>query len=73
MILVEYFRSMVSYIDSAEKMYINTSNIQYITYTYYGTSKHIVVGVNGESFTLSTESGNDLLYRMGLSKEDLLL
>ena len=73
MILIEYFRPMVSYIDRIEKMYINTSNIQYITYTDYGTSKHIGVGVNGESFTLSTESGNDLLYRMGLSKDDLLL
>ena len=71
--MIEYFRPMVSYIDRIEKMYINTSNIQYITYTDYGTSKHIVVGVNGESFTLSTESGNDLLYRMGLSKDDLLL
>lgn len=73
MILVEYYRMPnLSYVETIEKMYVNISYIQYITYALYGCSNNVVIGINGESFMLTEDSGDDLLYRMGLSKEDLM-
>lgn len=73
MILVEYYRMPnLRYVETIEKMYLNTSYIQYITYALCGCSNNIVIGINGESFMLTQDSGDDLLCRMGLSKEDLM-
>lgn len=73
MILIEYYRMPnLTYVETVEKMYINISYIQYITYALYGCSNHIVIGINGESFMLTKDSGDDLLSQMGLSKEDLI-
>ena len=70
MILVEYYPGYdIGY--DATKMYVNVSSIRYITYTTVGGHTYFVIGINGKSFTLTDESGNDLLDRMGLSKEDL--
>ena len=71
MILIEYYPSCdIGY--DATKMYVDVSSIRYITYTTVGGHKYFVIGLNGKSFTLTDESGNDLLRRMGLSKEDLI-
>ena len=72
MILVEYFAPTISYGEIVNKMYINSANIQFITYMAHGCSNNIVIGINGESFMLTKDSGDDLLSRMGLSKEDLI-
>ena len=50
----------------ATKMYIDVSSIRYITHTTVGGHKYFVIGINGTSFTLTDESGKDLLCRMGL-------
>ncbi len=72
MILIEYYPGYdIGYYD-ATKMYVDVSSIQYVTYKYFGRYKYLVVGLNGESFVLTDESGNDLLSRMGLSKKDLM-
>jgi hypothetical protein len=71
MILVEYYPGYdIGY--DATKMYVDVSSIRYITHTYVGGHKYLVIGLNGESFTLTDESGKDLLGIMGLSKEDLI-
>ncbi len=72
MILVEYFAPTISYGEIVNKMYINSANIQFITYMAHGCSNNVVIGINGESFMLTKDSGDDLLFRMGLSKEDLI-
>ena len=70
MILVEYYPGYdIGY--DATKMYVDVSSIRYITYTTVGGHTYFVIGINGKSFTLTDESGKDLLDRMGLSKEDL--
>lgn len=70
MILIEYYPGYdIGY--DATKMYVDVSSIRYITYTTVGGHKYFVIGINGKSFTLTDESGKDLLDRMGLSKEDL--
>lgn len=70
MILIEYYPGYdIGY--DATKMYVDISNIRYITYTKTGGYKYFVIGINGESFTITDKSGNDLLSRMGLSEEDL--
>lgn len=71
MILVEYYPGYdIGY--NATKMYVNVSSIRYITHTTVGGHKYLVIGLNGESFTLTDDGGNDLLGTMGLSKEDLM-
>ena len=71
MILIEYYPGYdIGY--DATKMYVDVSSIRYITHTTVGGHKYLVIGFNGKSFTLTDESGNDLLCRMGLSKEDLI-
>lgn len=71
MILVEYYPDYdIDY--DATKMYVDVSSIRYITHTYVGGHKYLVIGLNGESFTLTDESGKVLLGIMGLSKEDLI-
>ena len=71
MILIEYYPGYdIGY--DATKMYVDVSNIRYITHTIVGGRKYLVIGLNGESFTLTDEGGNDLLGTMGLSKEDLM-
>lgn len=71
MILVEYYPGYdIGY--DATKMYVDISSIQYITHTTVGGHKYLVIGLNGESFTLTDESGNNLLGTMRLSKEDLI-
>lgn len=72
MILVEYFAPTISYDEMVSKMYVNTTNIQFITYMAHGCSNNVVIGINGESFMLTKDSGDDLLCRMGLSKEGLM-
>lgn len=72
MILIEYFSPTVSYGEIVSKMYVNTANIQFITYMAHGCSNNVVIGINGDSFMLTKDSANDLLSRMGLSKEDLI-
>lgn len=73
MILVEYYRMPnLSYVETVEKMYVDISHIQYITYALYDCSNNIVIGINGESFMLTKDSGNEILSWMGLSKEDLM-
>ena len=68
MILVEYYPGYdIGY--DATKMYVDVSSIRYITYTTVGRHKYFVIGLNGKSFTLTDESGKNLLDRMGLSKE----
>lgn len=70
MILVEYYPGYdIGY--DATKMYVDISSIRYITRTYVGGHKYLVIGLNGGSFTLTDESGKDLLSRMGLSEEDV--
>ena len=70
MILIEYYPGYdIGY--DATKMYVDVSSIRYITYTTVGGHKYFVIGLNGKSFTLTDESGKNLLDRMGLSKEDL--
>lgn len=70
MILIEYYPGYdIGY--DATKMYIDVSNIRYITHETVGGHKYLVIGLNGESFTLTDEGGKELLSRMGLSKEDL--
>lgn len=72
MILIEYYPGYdIGY--DATKMYIDVSSIRYITHKTVGGHKYFVIGINGESFTLTNESGKDLLGIMELSKEDLLL
>lgn len=71
MILVEYYPGYdIGY--DATKMYVDVSSIRYITHTYVEGHKYLVIGLNGESFTLTDESGNNLLGTMRLSKEDLM-
>lgn len=71
MILIEYYPGYdIGY--DATKMYVDISSIRYITCETVGGYKYLVIGLNGESFTLTDESGKDLLGIMGLSKEDLL-
>lgn len=71
MILIEYYPGYdIGY--DATKMYIDISSIRYITRTTVGGYKYLVIGLNGESFTLTNESGNDVLSRLDLSKEDLM-
>ena len=71
MILIEYYPGYdIGY--DATKMYVDVSSIRYITYTTVGRHKYFVIGLNGKSFTLTEESGKNLLDRMGLSKEDLI-
>lgn len=71
MILVEYYPGYdIGY--DATKMYVDVSSIRYIIYKNVGRYKYLVIGLNGESFVLTDESGKDLLNRMGLSKEDLI-
>lgn len=71
MILIEYYPGYdIGY--DATKMYVDVSSIRYITYTTVGGHTYFVIGINGESFTLTDESGKDLLCRMSLSKEDLI-
>lgn len=71
MILVEYYPGYdIGY--DATKMYVDISSIRYITHTTVGGYNYLVIGLNGESFTLTDESGKDLLSRMGISKEDLM-
>ena len=71
MILVEYYPSYdIGY--DATKMYVDVSSIRYITHKTVGRHKYLVIGLNGESFTLTDEGGKDLLGVMGLSKEDLI-
>lgn len=72
MILVEYFAPTIGYGEIVNKMYVNTANIQFITYMAHGCSYNVTIGINGESFMLTKDSGDDLLSRMGLSKEDLM-
>lgn len=72
MILLEYYRTGLDWIDRVERVYINTSNIQYITCEPYSCSRNVVVGINGDQFMLTDDSGNKLLARMDLSKEDLI-
>ena len=72
MILIEYFAPTVSYGETINKMYVNTANIQFITYMAHGCSGNVVIGINGESFMLTKNSGDDLLSMMGLSKEGLI-
>ena len=72
MILIEYFTPTVSYGETINKMYVNTANIQFITYMAHGCSDNVVIGINGESFMLTKNSGDDLLSMMGLSKEGLI-
>ena len=68
MILIEYYPGYdIGY--DATKMYVDVSSIRYITYTTVGRHKYFVIGLNGKSFTLTDESGKNLLDRMGLSKE----
>ena len=68
MILIEYYPGYdIGY--DATKMYVDVSSIRYITYTTVGRHKYFVIGLNGNSFTLTDESGKNLLDRMGLSKE----
>lgn len=70
MILVEYYPGYdIGY--DATKMYVDVSSIRYITHTTVGEHKYLVIGLNGESFTLTDESGKDVLGMMGLSKEDV--
>ena len=65
MILVEYYPGYdIGY--DATKMYVDISSIRYITHTTVGGHKYFVIGINGTSFTLTDESGKDLLCRMGL-------
>ena len=70
MILVEYYPGYDLGYD-ATKMYIDISSIRYITYTTVGCHKYLVIGLNGKSFTLTDESGKELLSIMGLSMEDM--
>ena len=72
MILVEYYLGYDIGYYNATKMYVDVSSIRYITHTTVGGHKYLVIGLNGESFTLTEESGKDLLGMMGLSKEDLI-
>ena len=72
MILIEYFTPTVGYGEIVNKMYVNTANIQFITYMAHGCSDNVVIGINGESFMLTKNSGDDLLSMMGLSKEGLI-
>ena len=68
MILIEYYPGHdIGY--DATKMYIDVSSIRYITHTTVGGHKYFVIGINGTSFTLTDESGKDLLCRMGLVEE----
>ena len=68
MILIEYYPGHdIGY--DATKMYIDISSIRYITHTTVGGHKYFVIGINGTSFTLTDESGKDLLCRMGLVEE----
>ena len=70
MILIEYYPGYdVGY--DATKMYIDISSIRYITHTTVGGHKYLVIGLNGKSFTLTDESGKELLSIMGLSMEDM--
>jgi hypothetical protein len=71
MILIEYYPGYdIGY--DATNMYVDVSGIRYITHTTVGGHKYLVIGLNGESFTLTDKGGNDLLSIMGLSKEDLM-
>ena len=70
MILVEYYPGYDLGYD-ATKMYIDISSIRYITHTTVGGHKYLVIGLNGKSFTLTDESGKELLSIMGLSMEDM--
>ena len=70
MILVEYYPGYdIGY--DATKMYIDVSSIRYITHTTVGMHKYFVIGINGQTFTLTDESGKELLSIMGLSMEDM--
>lgn len=70
MILVEYYPGYDLGYD-ATKMYVDVSSIRYITHTTVGGHKYLVIGLNGKSFTLTDESGKELLSIMGLSMEDM--
>ena len=70
MILVEYYPGYDLGYD-ATKMYIDISSIRYITHTTVGGHKYFVIGLDGKSFTLTDESGKELLSIMGLSMEDM--
>lgn len=72
MILVEYFAPTVGCGEIVSKMYVNTANIQFITYMAHGCSNNVVIGINGESFMLTKDSGDELLSVIGLFKEDLI-
>ena len=70
MILIEYYPGYdVGY--DATKMYIDISSIRYITHTTVGGHKYFVIGLDGKTFTLTDESGKELLSIMGLSMEDM--
>ena len=70
MILVEYYPGYDLGYD-ATKMYIDISSIRYITHTTVGGHKYFVIGLDGKTFTLTDESGKELLSTMGLSMEDM--
>ena len=70
MILVEYYPGYDLGYD-ATKMYIDISSIRYITHTTVGGHKYFVIGLDGKTFTLTDESGKELLSIMGLSMEDM--
>ena len=70
MILVEYYPGYDLGYD-ATKMYVDVSSIRYITHTTVGGHKYFVIGLDGKTFTLTDESGKELLSIMGLSMEDM--
>lgn len=76
MILVEYYSERdFMYNLIRKKMYIDITKIQYITLAPFdlsGTCDLITIGINNERISLTNESGNDILSRMRLSKEDLV-
>nr|DAF69656.1 MAG TPA: hypothetical protein [Bacteriophage sp.] len=70
MILIEYYPGYdIGY--DATKMYVDASSIRYITHTTIGGHPYLVIGLNGESFTLTDDGGKELLSIIGLSREDL--
>ena len=70
MILIEYYPGYdIGY--DATKMYVDVSSIRYITHTKIGGHKYLVIGLDGKTFTLTDESGKELLSIMGLSMEDM--